>query len=52
MSTPSAVAVHSPLLPRQLALILLALAMGGFAIGTSEFVVMGLITEIARGFGV
>lgn len=50
--TPSAVAVHSPLPPRQLALILLALAMGGFAIGTSEFVVMGLITEIARGFGV
>ena len=49
---PSAVAVRSPLPPRQLGLILLALAMGGFAIGTSEFVVMGLITEIARGFGV
>ena len=31
---------------------LFALAMGGFAIGTSEFVVMGLISEIARGFGV
>ena len=40
------------LTPRQVSLILLALAMGGFAIGTSEFVVMGLITEIARGFGV
>nr|WP_233264212.1 MFS transporter [Lysobacter panacisoli] len=26
--------------------------MGGFAIGTSEFVVMGLISEIARGLGV
>lgn len=26
--------------------------MGGFAIGTSEFVVMGLITDIARGLGV
>lgn len=32
--------------------ILFALAMGGFAIGTSEFVAMGLISEIARGFGV
>lgn len=43
----------SPVLsPRQVALILFALAMGGFAIGTSEFVVMGLITEIARSMGV
>src|SRR5688500_20185447 len=49
---PSAIAARSPLPPRQLGLILLALAMGGFAIGTSEFVVMGLVTEIARGFGV
>ncbi|PNS08968.1 Arabinose efflux permease [Lysobacter silvestris] len=32
--------------------VIFALAMGGFAIGTSEFVVMGLISEIARGFGV
>ncbi|NZA27198.1 MFS transporter [Luteimonas sp. SJ-92] len=40
------------LTPRQVALILFALAMGGFAIGTSEFVVMGLILEIARGLGV
>jgi DHA1 family inner membrane transport protein len=38
--------------PRQVTLILFALAMGGFAIGTSEFVVMGLITEIARSMGV
>jgi DHA1 family inner membrane transport protein len=52
LPVPPAVAPRSPLPPRQLALILLALAMGGFAIGTSEFVVMGLITEIARGFGV
>ncbi|HZX77336.1 MFS transporter [Lysobacter sp.] len=43
----------SPVLsPRQVTLILFALAMGGFAIGTSEFVVMGLITEIARSMGV
>lgn len=45
-------AMRPPLPARQLALILLALAMGGFAIGTSEFVVMGLISEIARGFSV
>ncbi|GAA5082820.1 MFS transporter [Lysobacter panacisoli] len=47
------VPVAPPVLsPRQVALILFALAMGGFAIGTSEFVVMGLISEIARGLGV
>ena len=40
------------LTPRHVALILFALAMGGFAIGTSEFVVMGLISEIARDLGV
>ncbi|KRC34653.1 MULTISPECIES: MFS transporter [unclassified Lysobacter] len=37
---------------RQVALILFALAMGGFAIGTSEFVVMGLMPDIARGLSV
>ncbi|WP_133499083.1 MFS transporter [Cognatilysobacter terrigena] len=36
------------LAPRTVTLILVALALGGFAIGTSEFVVMGLISEIAR----
>ncbi|MFC3814504.1 MFS transporter [Lysobacter sp. GCM10012299] len=46
-------AAPSPVLsPRQVALILFALALGGFAIGTSEFVVMGLINEIARSMGV
>ncbi len=45
--------VAAPILSaRQVGLILFALAMGGFAIGTSEFVVMGLITQIARGLGV
>jgi MFS transporter, DHA1 family, inner membrane transport protein len=29
-----------------------ALAMGGFAIGTTEFVTMGLLPEVARGVGV
>ncbi|MBS0216933.1 MAG: MFS transporter [Proteobacteria bacterium] len=43
---------HAPLTPREVSWVLFALAMGGFAIGTSEFVVMGLISEIARGFGV
>lgn len=41
---------HAPLTPRQVRWVLLALALGGFAIGTSEFVVMGLIREIAHGF--
>ncbi|MBX9401516.1 MFS transporter [Lysobacter sp. BMK333-48F3] len=50
MSAPLPASV--PLPPRRVALILFALAMGGFAIGTSEFVVMGLITEIARAMAV
>ncbi|RDZ26462.1 MFS transporter [Lysobacter silvisoli] len=41
-----------PLSRRQVALILFALAMGGFAIGTSEFAVMGLMPDIARGLGI
>ncbi len=40
------------LAPRGVSLILFALALGGFAIGTSEFVVMGLMPDIARGLGV
>ncbi len=43
---------RAPLTPRRVAWIVLSLALGGFAIGTSEFVVMGLISEIAAGFGV
>ncbi|HEU4977087.1 MAG TPA: MFS transporter [Baekduia sp.] len=35
-----------------LGLALLALALGGFAIGTTEFVAMGLLPEIAHGVGV
>ena len=31
---------------------LLALAIGAFGIGTTEFVVMGMLPEIADGFGV
>jgi DHA1 family inner membrane transport protein len=33
-------------------LALLALAIGGFAIGTTEFVTMGLLPEVARGVGI
>ena len=37
---------------RHFTLVVLALAMGGFAIGTTEFVVMGLLPQIAAGVGV
>ncbi|TWI05961.1 DHA1 family inner membrane transport protein [Luteimonas cucumeris] len=40
------------LAPRHVTLVLFALAMGGFAIGTSEFAVMGLMPDIARGLGI
>jgi DHA1 family inner membrane transport protein len=36
---------------RHFTLAVLALAMGGFAIGTTEFVTMGLLPQIARGVG-
>ncbi len=35
--------------PRHAAVALVALAMGGFAIGTTEFVSMGLLPQLARG---
>jgi DHA1 family inner membrane transport protein len=37
---------------RHVGLALLALAMGGFAIGTTEFVSMGLLPQLAEGVGV
>jgi DHA1 family inner membrane transport protein len=37
---------------RRTALAILAIAVGGFAIGTTEFVTMGLLPEIAEGTGV
>lgn len=37
---------------RTAGLAILALALGGFAIGTTEFVTMGLLPEIARGVDV
>jgi MFS transporter, DHA1 family, inner membrane transport protein len=36
---------------RHVVLAIVALALGGFAIGTTEFVTMGLLPEIARGIG-
>jgi len=41
-----------PLTPRHRSLLLFALALGGFAIGTSEFSPMGLMPELARGLHV
>ncbi len=38
--------------PQHVAVALLALAMGGFAIGTTEFVSMGLLPQLARGVDV
>jgi DHA1 family inner membrane transport protein len=43
---------EAPVRARHLGLALLALSMGGFAIGTTEFVTMGLLPEIASGVGV
>ena len=47
----SSVPVQTQATPRaaHFALAVLALAMGGFAIGTTEFVTMGLLPQIARG---
>lgn len=52
LMTTSSTASRLSLSPAHVRLILIALALGGFAIGTSEFVVMGLITEISRDLGV
>jgi len=40
------------LTPRQRTFILIALSLGGFAIGTSEFASMGLMLEISRGLAI
>lgn len=38
--------------PRQIALVLFALAMGGFAIGITEFAAMSILPDFAKGLGV
>ncbi len=48
-----AASLPTPAMPRRTyTLILFALAMGGFAIGTSEFAMMGLMPNLVRGFGI
>ncbi|WP_036491139.1 MULTISPECIES: MFS transporter [Nocardioides] len=53
-TTPEAPEIdHTPVVrARHFGLAILALAMGGFAIGTTEFVTMGLLPQIARGVDV
>lgn len=48
LTTPPSAA---PVRPRHVLVAITALALGGFAIGTTEFVTMGLLPEIARGIG-
>ena len=43
--------IETPVRPTHVGLAITALALGGFAIGTTEFVTMGLLPEIARGIG-
>lgn len=50
--TAQATATMPALSARALLLIELALAMGGFAIGTGEFAIMGLMPEVARGLAI
>jgi MFS transporter, DHA1 family, inner membrane transport protein len=54
MSTaaPAPASVEAPPRARHFVLAVLALAMGGFAIGTTEFVTMGLLPQIAHGVDV
>ena len=44
--------LETPTRARHFVLAVLALAMGGFTIGTTEFVTMGLLPQIAEGVGV
>jgi DHA1 family inner membrane transport protein len=51
-STSPAPTTDAPVRPAHFGLAILALAMGGFAIGTTEFVSMGLLPQMARGVSV
>jgi len=51
-AVPSPSSLAATLNARQRTLILLALSLGGFAIGTSEFASMGLMLEISRGLAI
>jgi len=50
--TPTPENPAARLSPTERVLILFALSLGGFAIGTSEFASMGLMLEISRGLGI
>ncbi|MBO1267459.1 MFS transporter [Arthrobacter cavernae] len=52
MTTTATTAVAAKARNRHLALAILALAMGGFAIGTTEFAMMGLLKEIESGLDI
>ncbi|XOT94535.1 MFS transporter, partial [Alcaligenes pakistanensis] len=43
---------HDSLSSRQVLLAILALAVGGFSIGTGEFVIMGLLPDVAQDLGI
>lgn len=50
---PSACSTETPALTRlQITLVILALACGGFGIGTGEFAIMGLLPNVAESFSV
>jgi DHA1 family inner membrane transport protein len=51
-ATPAAEAGTQPLSPMAVALIEIALAVGGFGIGTGEFVIMGLLPDVASTYNV
>ena len=51
MTAPATTATP-PLSARAVLLLELALAMGGFAIGTGEFAIMGLMPNVAEGLGI
>ena len=52
MTTIAPLPTDTPVRARHFVLAVLALAMGGFAIGTTEFVTMGLLPQIAEGVDV
>jgi DHA1 family inner membrane transport protein len=52
MTTTAPLPTDAPVRARHFVLAVLALAMGGFAIGTTEFVTMGLLPQIAEGVDV
>src|SRR5215218_133039 len=52
MSTTASTPTESSTKPAHFGLAVLALAMGGFAIGTTEFMAMGLLPQIADGVDV